>query len=152
MGSLNINRKIDDFLDDISIYNDKNDREIKLYLYGEYSESILNILSKYNFVNIYSTVDYEEVLDIFSKSSLLLFIGNKVGATQIPGKLFDYLGTNLPIICITTDKNLISFLSKYKNCLIYDSDISTIVDKILYHKFDSVDEFSPTIVATKVLE
>lgn len=54
------------------------------------------------FCEIYGPIPHENCLYRQSESSLLLVLGgnNKKEDGWIPGKLFEYIGTGLPILCV----------------------------------------------------
>lgn len=152
-GGLNGDRNVSGFLAQIEQYNKNHDDAFYVHFYGRYLLSVEENLRKYDFVEIHCPVDYDVVLDIYSKVDALLFVSNSASSTQIPGKLFDYFGTNLPIVCVVSgNKDLISMLRKYKQCLICEDDFSTIAEKIKGGQFTVEGQFSPEVVARRVLD
>lgn len=152
-GSLNVQRQCVFFLDDVQNYNSRNEMKFTVSFYGDYLDEIRLQLQKYDFVSIYPTVDYGQMLDVFKQTDALLFISNKKGSTQIPGKLFDYMGTNLPVICLLDkqDENLMGFLNRYSKCLIYSENFVELVENGLLKKYSIIEEFSPGLIADKIL-
>lgn len=153
-GKLNEERNYAEFLEDIKKYNACNELQISVLFYGTYFSDTFNNLSKYDFVAINNTVDYESVLELYKHCDALLFISNGVRSTQIPGKLFDYMGTNLPVICLLSGNNeLNSFVGKMQDkCLVFDNNIEQIVDKILTTDFEVKEEYNPLNIAKKILD
>lgn len=151
-GNLYYGRTCKELLEDISIYNKTNDIQFRVKFYGNYLNNEKEFLKKFDFVEIHRTVSYENLLDVFKKSDALLFISNNANSTQIPGKLFDYMGTNLPIICIVSEnKKLNSFLSQYKKCLIYKNNFENLADKIRFEKYNIETQFNSEAIAAAVL-
>lgn len=104
-GSLNANRDIVDFCESIKEYNRTDNRIIKLNICGHQSDDVIKRYAKYDFVFFMGVKTIDEVYENFNNSHFLLFIDNGVASTQIPGKLFDYYGTNLPILALITNGN-----------------------------------------------
>jgi hypothetical protein len=154
-GSLNENRSIVNFCENIKKFNSSNERQIKLNICGYQTESILELYQKYNFVHFLGVKSVDEVYSQFSESQFLLFVDNGVSSTQIPGKLFDYYGTNLPIIALLSNGNTImkEFLSKDRRTIVVDKDNQDNLDFIF--KIDTANEineyYSPQSVAWRLL-
>lgn len=117
-GELSWGRRINAFIESIEEFNKRRDKKICVKLYGNYTSDIYSELSKYEFVHINSSVEFEKILELFTSEDILLFISNGSKSTQIPGKLFDYLGTELPVICLVnsySDK-IAEVLKPFKRC------------------------------------
>ena len=83
--------------------NFKNDLEIKLI--GAVSDAVLNSISEYklnNFLNNLGYVSHQEAIEQQRKSQVLLLIEIDSSETKsiIPGKLFEYMVAERPIIAI----------------------------------------------------
>lgn len=106
--------------------------KIVIDLYGKFSENDSELLKKYSCVNVYGSVDLEQMQGVYSSSSMLLYLSNRRGATQIPGKLYDYMGTTKPILCLVEDENdaISTFLKSFDRCLVLKNDFVTIEDSI----------------------
>lgn len=146
-------------LDSIQHLNETEECKIHIDFYGTYDGETTECFSQYECCSIHAAVDYEQVLKVYEESDALLFIANKGNSSQIPGKLFDYMGTNLPILCLvdslTTDLSL--WLKKYPRCLLIENthEGMKIMTHELYdfvkHKFEIETEFSPNTIAEKLL-
>ena len=151
-GGLSAERQFDEFLDCVRLYNETHLEHFNVHFYGNYLDRDLERMKKYSFVFSHSTVDYDAILDVYAKSDALLFISNGEKSTQIPGKFFDYLGTNLPIICLVkANSDLIQFVSTFPKCLIFKNDFLNIAEKVQNGKFTVDTKFSPEMIAKEIL-
>ncbi|MDR0196184.1 MAG: hypothetical protein LBI73_13770 [Myroides sp.] len=154
-GILGDNRDIYTFLNSI------DEKIFNLRMYGNYSNEELKKLCKYKNVKTFESVDYECVLEEISKSDVLLYLGNKGEGSQIPGKLFDYLGSNLPIVCLVYDKEdeVSVFLKSLKNVFLVSYEeiernegISENMIKFIKSSFQIDETYSPKNIANKILK
>lgn len=104
-GALNLGRDITALLKCIEEINDKSECYISLEIYGNIEDRYINILREKEFVNIKGNKSYFEILDIYKDSDILIYIGNEGDGTQIPGKLYDYFGTDKKVIAIVNKEN-----------------------------------------------
>lgn len=152
-------RNINGFVEAISNYNTTADRKIILDVYGVVDEAIKQEVSS-RYANFYDGVNVKQLGEVYKKSNALLYISNKAGSTQIPGKLYDYLGTSSTILCLVNNKTdgIAEFLRTLgERCLLVENNKSNIteelpeiVSKIKCSFAPSID-FSPRNVATQVL-
>lgn len=127
--------------------------------YGNISFEMREQLSSFPFVKLYDSVDFEHMPTIFSSASILLYLSNKQGCSQIPGKLFDYMGTNRPILCLVSDESEPTsiFLKQFERCLVIknsESDILNNWDKIenaSRSMYTSEKKFSPRNIASQII-
>lgn len=151
-GSLGNGREFDVFLSEVDRYNATHDIMFQVCFYGGYADSLVSKLKKYACTEIHSDIAYNEVLKVYESGDALLFISNDVNSTQIPGKLFDYMGTDLPIICVLSGNvALRDFLRQYSKCIVFNNDFLFIVSQILGRQFLPEQRFSPLNVAKEVL-
>lgn len=106
-GVLNSDRNIEILLKKIKEYNEINFKKINLYIYGSIFGNQENILKKYDFIKLNGKVSYLEIKKIYSLADVLIFIDNGKNTTQIPGKIYDYLGTNKKIMPLFQEENII---------------------------------------------
>lgn len=140
--------------------NNCYNKNIQIDIYGNLSYEIKEKLKGYSFVNIFDGIDFEHMNSIYESASILLFLSNKGGASQIPGKFFDYMGTTKPILCLMEDDKdeVSSFLRNYDRCLVIKNTIDSIkfnleeIFKLSEKKFDKDEEFSPKTIAAKILK
>lgn len=148
------NRNILPILNSIKIYNETFQKKIVLNFYG--IESRVDVdFSNYDFINIYPRVSFEKVLDIYSNSDILLYIDNLHNSSQIPGKIYDYFGTNKAILALVEGRETKEFLEKFKRADIYENreekiNLSEVIDKI--DSYEVKEEFSPKNIARKFIE
>lgn len=154
------------------------------FLYcGEYLSSVRNILPLYNaikntnhrliicgnsnlnlessdHIQIYPRISFEETKELEKKSDVLIHLSNLKGS-QIPGKVYQYSGTNKLILFLLDGEidALINTFNKYKRYIFSHNninDISTTIKQIMMGFYDYtkfiVDEFEPQIIANKILK
>lgn len=135
-------------------------KKIHVHIYGSISNEIKEKLNTYSFVKYFNGVDFEYMNSIYESASILLFLSNKGGASQIPGKFFDYMGTTKPILCLMEDsKDEVSrFLRNYERCLVInntDEEIRLNLDTICNYSKNSYKpdiEFAPEAIAAKIIQ
>lgn len=148
------NRNILPILNTVKSYNENFSKKIILNFYGIENNENINF-SNYNFVNIFPRVSFEEVLNIYSKSDILLYIDNLYNSSQIPGKIYDYFGTNKVILALVEGEETKKFLEKFKRVDIFENkeneiDLSKIISKI--NSYEVKKEFSPKNIAKKFIQ
>lgn len=134
--------------------------KIVLDLYGKLSENNSEQLRKYSCVNVYGSIDLGQLQDVYNSSSMMLYLSNRKGATQIPGKLYDYMGTTKPVLCLVEDENdaISVFLKKFDRCLVLKNDLVTIensIDLILdfsKRRFPINKDFAPQSIARSFID
>ncbi len=128
--------------------------------YGNIPADMQEKLKTYPFVRLHESVDFEYMTEVLASASILLYLSNKKGSSQIPGKLFDYMGTNKPILCLVSDAfdSTSMYLSQYDRCLVLENLESTImnnwgkIEDISQKEFSPEFQFSPKAIASQVLE
>lgn len=155
-GSLNSNRNIYPLLEKIEEFNLKNKKEIRFNIYGNVNGNIKNELSKYKFVKLYGQINFEEIIEVYKKSDVLVFIDNGVGTTQIPGKLFDYFGTDRGILSLISnlDSELGTFIKESNRSYLFENKFEKIDLNFLYNtiKHYPLETYSNLQVAEKLLK
>src|SRR5690606_5878167 len=130
-------------------------------IYGFASDQIKGELKSNNKINFKGVLSYENILLEYEKSDVLVLMGNKKDSTQIPGKLYDYLGTNLPIICVmySKDEGVSKLLCEFPQCYVvtYDELLNNDIDEIklysfLKNRFLPIKRFSSGNVALEIEE
>ena len=148
------NRNVLPILNAIKNYNENFSKKIILNFYGIENNENINFLG-YDFVNIFPRVSFEEVLNIYSKSDILLYVDNLHNSSQIPGKIYDYFGTNKVILALIEGKETEKFLEKFKRADIYENkeekiSLSEVIEKLDSYKVK--EEFSPKNIAKKFIQ
>ena len=149
-----LNRNITPLIDSIEKYNENNDKKIELNFYGINEQDFnFDILNK-NFIKIFSRVSFEEVLEIYKNSDVLVYIDNLYNSTQIPGKIYDYFGTNKTILGLYENENVKEILKKYdrieliKNQGIFE--LNSVIKSI--NTKNVMEKFSPKNIANDFIE
>ncbi len=151
-GNITPGRNFEKFLSDVDNYNIVNDRHFVIHFYGNYLQKTKERLSSYACVKIHQSVDYGEILRIYADMDMLLFISNDKLSTQIPGKLFDYFGTTLPIICLVSEnKEILNFIVENEQCIIYNN-LYDVVMQMNNKTFRINKDYSPQNIAFQVLK
>ncbi len=145
------NRNLKPLLESIKIYNKNKEKKIVLNLYGVEKEKYLE---GYDFIKLYPKVTYEEILKEYSNSDVLIYIDNLTGG-QIPGKLYDYYGTNKKILSLCENKEIYKLLSKNKRVFCYYNLLKKIkLEDVINSKVESevLKEYSPKSIANNFLQ
>ena len=143
------NRNIEPLINSIEKYNSKNFKKIKLNFYGvNEKDSKQTILNK-DFIRIFKRISFEEVLEVYKKSDVLVYIDNLYNSTQIPGKIYDYFGTNKLILSLYETNETKKFLEQFNRVELIENnkefEIGEIIKKI--NKDRILEEFSPKNIA-----
>lgn len=160
-GSLGYGRNFEWFAQMVENYNQTYKKQITIVVYS--NEKWRKPLSQWKCIEFHESQDFPVILEEYSKTNALLFLENAGTTGQIPGKLFDYFGTNLPIVSILNDSNgpLAEMLTKYNRCVtwimrdtnngIEQSLMAQIFEKC-NQKFEPLSEYSPTTAANVILQ
>lgn len=157
--------------------------QIELAYCGDYNTNVRNILPLYEYVNqssrchltvcgfsnislqptervtVLPRVGRDKVLKIEENADILVHLSNLKG-TQIPGKIYQYSGTNKPILFLLdgdTDK-LYQTFSKYERYVFSENTSAGIAEAVqqIIHKenagYAPVRAFAPEEVAAAILE
>lgn len=135
-------------------------RECVVEFYGNIPIEMQEQLKSYPFVRLYDSVDFECMPNILASASILLYLSNKKGSTQIPGKLFDYMGTTKPILCLVSDTSEPTslFLKQYERCLVLHNSESAIIknwdaiENLSMNSYAIEEKFSPVNIASQVID
>jgi hypothetical protein len=150
-------RNVLPILSAIDSYNKLSKFFVKLNVYGRVSNEQAEEISNYDFAFYHGEVSLKDVYKAFSKSDALLYLGNRAGGTQIPGKLYDYFGTNLPILALVEDLDdaVSNFLTSSERCLIsLNKEKNINLDELITDnaKKEVLEIYSPKSVAALLLE
>ena len=148
------NRNLFPLIESIEEYNKQqnNQKLIEFNLYGVDSE-IKNLESR-KFINIYPRLSFKEILEVYKKSDVLVYIDNLHNSTQIPGKIYDYFGTNKVILSLYETNNSKEFLEKFNRVELIENNKEFNVEEIIkkINKEHILEEFSPKNIAKKFLK
>ena len=91
-------------------------KNLKLYIAGPITKSILNRLSGDNILSRYLTyksyISNEETFKHYVESSLLLLLSNKDSITQTPSKIYDYASSGRRVLTLGKKNKPLDFLLK----------------------------------------
>lgn len=133
---------------------------IVVEFYGDIPVDLQKRLLAYPFVRLHDSLDFEYIPEILKSSSLLLYLSNRKGSSQIPGKLFDYMGTNRPILCLVSDTEdpISSFLRQFERCIVIENRETEILDNwakiesVCSKRFQPEERFSPRFIASQLVD
>lgn len=128
-GFLNCTRDIRNFIKALEIHNQNNDIKINVKIFGNIDEYSEQSVEGCEYVKLCGVTDYFSILNEYSKCDGLLYIGNPQGSSQIPGKLYDYLGTQNPILALIYDEQdeTTKFLKNISNVTVAKNDVEEIL-------------------------
>lgn len=114
------------------LYNaiSNSDLDVRLSVYGSFQPQFLPPKERRFFYG--GRIPQDEVLKKYQEADVIIFIDNK-NSHQVPGKTFEILSTNKPILCITdhTNSPSLAFLCKYKG-IYYAENLSDKIQKAIY--------------------
>ncbi|MDU8886177.1 glycosyltransferase [Yeosuana sp. MJ-SS3] len=120
--------------------NQEFKNSFQLNLVGSISEDVLNSIEKYistNYINKVGYISHNESIKYQKKSQLLILIEIDSEETKciVPGKLFEYMVSNRPIIAIGPNSSDVEYILKETNTGHYFnySDYDLIKETILSH-------------------
>lgn len=125
----------------LPLYNAIANTNYKLMIYGN---SDLNLENKKN-IKINRRVSFQEVKKIEKEVDLLVHLSNSSG-TQIPSKIYQYMGTNKPILFILDGKKdlLLKVFKPYKRMLFCENNEKDIINTIKkFNNRESTIELTP---------
>lgn len=87
-------------------YQDENvyDKINIIFLGGIHDKELISPCEDIECLSFYDRTNFKTALKYMLSADVLLLLGNKKGV-QIPGKVYEYLGANAPILTILADKN-----------------------------------------------
>ena len=146
-----LNRNLEPIISCIEEYNKLNKKKIELRFYGINEK--LEILEK-SFIKFYPRISFEKILKVYKDSDVLIYIDNLGETTQIPGKIYDYFGTNKVILGLYESEKIKEYLEKFQRIEFYRNIKDKInLEKIVYEigKKKVLKEFSPKNVAKEFI-
>lgn len=157
-GALN-DRYSFNLLSAIDEFNKSSSIQVKIYFYGIYNKTIIDKINSYSCAVANDSVDFENIKKIYSDTDGLLLISNKIGSTQIPGKFFDYMGTEIPTICLVDDVDdpITYFYQSHSKCIILENNLDNIKKNMnliinsIQNKNSICKKYSPENIAKELL-
>lgn len=145
VGSIYKGRNIKDFINGLKLFCKQTGIKVNFSIVGvldseaiEDIQSIENEDDKVN-INIFGSVKHERALQILKHSDVAVILTHKKGSQYaIPGKTYEYIGACKPILAVTEDKELVSFIhEKYGECASHNSaEIASSLIKLLQNDYD----------------
>ncbi|WP_129738494.1 hypothetical protein [Massilimicrobiota timonensis] len=172
----------------ISLFQCNVSNRITLLYAGDYNSKIRNILPLYNSIaeenekfklnlvgnsdyilknsnniSIQTRISYDEVKLLEKEADILVHLSNKHG-TQIPGKIYQYSGTNKPILFILDGneeekRNIKNYFSQFDRYYFCENNENSIINILLQIKKDikekkyvPVKDFDKKIIAQNILK
>lgn len=150
-------RNIEPMLSALEIYNRRSEQRVVLHVYGRVTSSQGALLENSQYATFKGEVSLEKVFEVFEASDALLYLGNASGSSQIPGKLYDYFGTNLPILALVQnmDDDVTSFILESERCIVNENKVENIMfDQLLINRsdYEVLHQYSPKVVASRVID
>ena len=151
VGSIYEGRGIYDFISGVMIYSKKNsDINININFIGNIDDigmkEIMKAKNKINKkiqINVLGVISHEEAINYIKESDINVILTHKSGSEYaIPGKVFEYIAAERPILAVTTDRPLIKIVDKnYGECASHNSqDIYEKINIILNSKYNFSDK------------
>lgn len=153
-------RNMNDLIKAVESYNQKGNTKWMIDFYGFIDEQVKESLAS-EFVSFHKGVDMNALGSIYENSNVLLYISNKSSSTQIPGKLYDYLGTSSLVLCLVNNKTdgIATFIKGIGDkCYLVENKEKAIADSLeeldalSLKPFAPCHEFSPENIAGKIIE
>jgi hypothetical protein len=153
-------RNMNDLIGAVEAFNRKGGTKWVVDFYGIIDESVKKSINS-QYVHFYDGVDVSALESVYEQSNMLLYISNKSSSTQIPGKLYDYLGTSSLVLCLVNNKEdgIANFLKGIgsKCYLVENNEIAiaealTELDKLSIESYPPCQDYSPIKIAERTLE
>lgn len=118
------------FFDEILKLDETLNHKINIKLAGHIDDYFQNIIEDKKLLNLKNinlsllgNIGFNDCIELQKQSDFLLFFSNKEGI-QVPGKLYEYLATDKPILCISYSKGETEeIIEKYKRgVVLYNGD------------------------------
>lgn len=146
------NRNLNPLINTIKEYNKKNQKKIQIKFYGIEEEN--NIFNDEN-ICIYPRLSLKEILKSYEESDVLVYIDNLGNTTQVPGKIYDYFGTDKIILGLYENNKNKEELEKYNRIELFkNKERDIILEKILTKIGEQkiLEEFSPKNKANEFIK
>lgn len=155
-GSIYYGRNISNLIEQIKYHNEKKRIKIQLDIYG-YCDDRLKEIYQSKYVIFHNQVDFSMINNVIAKSDGLIILMNDANSHQIPGKLYDFFGTNKMIVAIMPGKNqeVEKFLKNTGRCLVYESrdiNLEEIIENVHSECWRPLEDYDPNVIAKSLLE
>jgi len=144
-------------------YCEKYKKDLKFIVIGKGSQEHLIKNLKCNNLKYYEKVPYSEITNIISKCHIGLSFrtDDTIGTTALPVKVFEYIGTALPII-VTPPSEIGEIIERYKIGIQTNNNITEVINAIdiikndypsyIEHLLHVKKEFSRQVQSQKLLD
>lgn len=158
-GIISYGRNISALLTALEAYNRQATVPVQLHLYGSFPAELSAEVKRFGCVVLHGVADYAKMPAVLGRADGLLYLSNRKGSTQIPGKLYDYMGGRCPVYCLVYDtEDAVSvFLKSFDRCLLVENKPEEI-EKSLPHlvacmkkEYIPDPDYSPRHIAGRVL-
>lgn len=148
-----INRNILPILETVNLYN-LNSSQKKIYINFYGSDSFKYSKFENEYIKFYDKVDFSKIEEIYKKTDILLYIDNLGQGSQIPGKIYDYCGTNRPILALIENEKVGEILKKISGIIVVNNrkeeiNLDTIISNLKLREIEK--KFSPIEVGKNFL-
>lgn len=146
------NRNIIPLLENVEKYNKKHEKQIKITVFGDRNRNLIN---KYPFLFMEERVSFEKIIKIYEEADILLYLDNIGETTQIPGKIYDYLGTDKVILGLCENFKTYELLKKFKRIELFYNQVDKIKLESIIEKIGTkfpLKEYSSQNLAKKFIE
>lgn len=151
-GNINKDRNILNLIHAIELYNRNNHKKIKMEIYGHVENG--EMFKSFDFVHLKGIVSLDTIYEVYAYSDILVFIDNgNENNTQIPGKIYDYFGTNLNILALleSLDSKMADFLNDTNRCIVQKNDMNISLDFLKnLPEENPLDEYSVKEIVKKI--
>ena len=122
------------------------DKDIKLDLYAKYVRLDKSKLTEKENINYNSLIDKNELINIFLKSDIVVFIDNFYGK-QVPGKILETLAIPKPILFIYNNENspTLRYIDNQPGVYLAYNNINSITNAIHQILNNGIQEYNRTI-------
>ena len=155
IGSIYKGRNIKDFILALVKYSNEKSINITFNVVGFLDNEALNDLDEIDslvkdskvVLNIIGTVEHKKAIEYLFNSDIAVILTHIKGSGYaIPGKTFEYIGAEKPILAVTNDKPLVDLINhKYGECARHNiDDIVKKIDIILNTKYNFKNKYKYT--------
>jgi hypothetical protein len=155
-GQITRHRNLINLCEKIEIYNKSHQKPIILEIVGRCDPKVQKEIEKFHFIKFHGVQDLEFVNKLYCSSDVLVFVDNSSASHQIPGKLYDYFGTECEILSLVDhfEQPVARFIDSTKRCI----QMENAKDKIDLSFVKNLEKrrvlvsYSPVEVAKQLLE
>lgn len=149
-------RNLRPIVESIHHFNMQSKKKLELDIYGRIEPQLISDFGHEECLNFLGQVDMEKIIEVYSEADILLFIGNAGQSSQIPGKLYDYFGTECKILALleSMESDVAEFIVSTQRCTVFENKVSKINLANLVGSIGEdtiLEEYSPSSIAKTFL-